>query len=421
MVSANRFSFVDVGERVVGADRPGLPRRERPQLGHLVPLALQPARAQGVDGDVRARRLAEHGLDLGGDLRRVPGAELDVDALAEIDHGLAAVADARQRLHRVLHRPHRRAAAFEQLLVDGVDAQHRAVAVEQVAVGVAGPSRAHRVELARQVGLIELVDCRRPHLLADEAIDRAADQRHVLGEGLRGARHPAGRRDGDEVAGLDEAIDEVAGDPLDSRRPRRHHEQVVEEQQVDAALRHGVIAAHLSRSWQGAGGTALDRQRDLGERQDALRAAAVDDLEVRRGEPGNHRAVGVGHDDVDDDLVDAGSQRRRRIGRRRRRPVWCLAGLLEGARDDRGRDHRRGDHKYEGEAPHPASLAISGRRRGADWWRGPWRAPTRDRRGSAPAASAQGRWRSRRRGRGSRRHADPAPSAPRRDRGPRAA
>ena len=61
---------------------------------------------------------------------------------------------------------------------------------------------------------------------------------------------------------------------------------------------------------------AHQRQRHLGERPDGLRLAALDDLEVRGGQAGHDAAVLVGHDHVDDDLIDGGAQHRRRRLRR---------------------------------------------------------------------------------------------------------
>jgi hypothetical protein len=149
----------------------------------------------------------------------------------------------------------------------------------------------------------------------------------------------AGRDHRDEVAALDVAIEERRHHLPDGRRARRHHEVVVEQQDVDTPVRRVAVRAHLvRRRRRTAGGPHVERQADLGKGLEAPRLAILEDREVGGGQARCRRAVGVGDDDVDDDLVDRRAQGGRRDGRR----------LLRRER----RDQDRGDNKRDGEPGH---------------------------------------------------------------------
>ena len=113
---------------------------------------------------------------------------------------------------------------------------------------------------------------------------------------------------------------------LDALRAQRRGVQVVEHDQVDAAVGALQVGAHvrldrLRRKQRALG--ALDRDVDERERRDLLRLAVFEDLEVAGLEVGDELALRVEHARVDFDVVHFRAERDRRLLRRPAR--WRLA------------------------------------------------------------------------------------------------
>ena len=81
---------------------------------------------------------------------------------------------------------------------------------------------------------------------------------------------------------------------------------IVEHDDVDAPLRPPLVGADVrcGRRRHGRSGRPHERQEDLREGADRLRLALLEDLEVVGRQARDDAAVLVGHDDVDDDLID---------------------------------------------------------------------------------------------------------------------
>ena len=120
-------------------------------------------------------------------------------------------------------------------------------------------------------------------LAADEAIDRRAGERGVLGEVLEGAADAGGRHDRHQIAGLHLAVEELARGVLHRARPPDADVVVVEDQHVDAPFGPALVGAHVRGRDRRAGlERPHERQRHLGERADRLPLAALERPRSRR-------------------------------------------------------------------------------------------------------------------------------------------
>ena len=97
------------------------------------------------------------------------------------------------------------------------------------------------------------------------------------------AMRPAARvDDGGEIVGAEIPLHELPEESLDSRRAGEARVQIVEDDHVDAAFRHGVsLHVRLDRlAEEERTGRTFDRQIDQRKRRDLLRPAVLEHLEV---------------------------------------------------------------------------------------------------------------------------------------------
>src|SRR6185436_2265733 len=188
----------------------------------------------------------------------------------------------------------------------------RSGVVHRVA-GVARPGR------LLPVVLVEPLERRRAHLAAHELVHRRQQQARVVRELLAVGRAPAGEDDGGEIVGAEVPLEEAVQRLLDARAARQVHVQVVEHEQVDAAV-HADVGIHVGldggRREQRTLG-ARDRNVDVGERAHHLRLAVLEHLEIGGAQIGDRLAGGVADEGVDLDEVRLDAEGQRRLRRLR--------------------------------------------------------------------------------------------------------
>ena len=217
-----------------------------------------------------------------------------VDALAEVDEGLAPSGDAAQVGGQAADR------------VEGGAGVHLALGIELVADRVA--LLAH---VAGALLLVEAFERRRADLAPHELVDRRQQPALAVGELLGGVRAAAREHDRRAVVGADVALDELARRRLGALGAQGVGVDVVEHQHVDAAVVAGEVVLDVGldrRLREQRLRLPLDRDVHQRERRDLLRLAVLEHLEVAFAEPGDEAALGVDDAGVDLDVVDLGAE-----------------------------------------------------------------------------------------------------------------
>ena len=156
--------------------------------------------------------------------------------------------------------------------------------------------------------------------LSIEASEQTAIAREFLGAIAPAARVHDGRR----VVGRKMLLDELAGGPDDVLRTKRAGAHVVEHDHIEAAGERGTIRPNIFGQRPAPEQLLLvpfHRDFDSGKRVDFDWLAVFEHLKVVARQPAHERALLIGDDDIDVDVVDLDLERHggRALGTRRLR------------------------------------------------------------------------------------------------------